>query len=270
MMKYLPFLVVGIVAVPLTLYQWSLMDWMWGENIPAMQCAYLLHQEIPEKIGDWVGVDKPVSKMVLDKAGADGYIDRVYTNQKTGESVSIWLIVGHFRNVVRHTPNICYHSNGFSQVEPQVQYQMAIKGLPDSKFHTSKFMLDDQGVQHYQRVFWAWWRPDPLEEGESVSDVRVQWSAPEQPRPAFGYCRALYKLYFTAMSTEEELANDSICNKFAAEFLPVVYEKLASSGVVMVGEELPPGVADYLKEQRVKSTKAAEDETTADPPEDDA
>ncbi|MGI9458305.1 MAG: exosortase-associated EpsI family protein [Aeoliella sp.] len=261
MLKYLPFLVVGIFMVPLTVWQWDLMDWVWGDNLPALQCAYVLHKDVPMEFGDWVGEDQIVEEEIRTTAGADGYISRVYTNQRTQDQVSIWFIVGHFRQVARHTPNVCYRANGFEQIENISNYKFVVEGQPDAEFRTSKFMRDQDGLRRFQRVFWAWWRPDPLEEGESASDIRVAWSAPEEPRVGFGYCRALYKLYFTASTNESELPAESICNQFAKEFIPIVDETIRESCLVMVGEELPDDAKDYLPQLQKEEDKPEDNPT---------
>ncbi len=255
MLKYLPFIVALAIAVPLTIYQWTLLDWVWGANTPALQCAYLLETEIPYKIGDWEGKDEPVSPEVLNVAGADGYISRVYTNTKTNQSVSIWFIVGHFRQVSRHTPNFCYKASGFDQVEKASVIPFDVPDLPTSKFRTAKFMAQNGSQQFYQRVFWAWWKPDPLQPDQSADEVNIAWSSPEDPRIDFGYCRALYKLYFTSPTTPEEMPQESVCLEFASEFLPIVHDRLRESGVVMAQEELPADAEQVLKRMQESNEK---------------
>lgn len=259
MLKYMPFIVVGIVVVPLTAFQWNKMDWVWGENTAAMQCAYLLETRIPQEFGDWVGVDQQVDPQILDIAGADGYISRAYTNQQTNQTVVIWFIVGHFREISRHTPDFCYKAAGFQQVERDQLHRFEVDGLPVSTFRTAKFYAEPGGLPNYQRVFWGWWRPDPLDEAQSVSDVEIQWSAPEEPRVDFGFCRALYKLYLTANSTEEELPDESVCKEFASEFLPIVDQALKESGVVMVNKELPADAEQVLKRMQEKIETGEQD-----------
>ncbi len=258
MLKYLPFVVVSIIAIPLTIYQWTLLDWIWGANTPALQCAYLLEKEIPYEFGDWVGVDDPVDPQVLDVAGADGYISRTYTNKNTNQRVSIWFIVGHFRQVSRHTPNFCYRASGFDQIGPSPTHKFEISGLPTSKFRTAKFVMVDGSQQRYERVFWAWWKPEKLAEGQTGEDVSIAWSAPEDPRIDFGYCRALYKLYFTSGTTAEESAPESVCLEFATEFLPIVNERLRESGIVMANEQLPADAEQVLKRMQETNKSGAD------------
>lgn len=272
MLKYLPFIVVAAIALPLTAVQWKMMDWVWGANTPAVQCAYLMETEVPREFGDWVGVDRVVSKEILDTAGADGYIDRVYTNTRTNDQVSIWLIVGHFRQVARHTPNICYRAAGYEQLEKESMQKIDVPDLPTSTFRTAKFTINKDGNQYYQRVFWAWWKPEELKEGESAEDINIAWAGPEDPRLKFGFCRALYKLYFTSNSTAEERPDESVCLEFAEEFLPIVQDCLRTSGVVMVNEELPADVDDVLKrnQQDTDQSKDTNDAPSESAKEEDA
>lgn len=261
MLKYLPFIVVGIIAIPLTAVQWKWMDWVWGANTPALQCAYLLHSDIPMQIGDWVGEDLPVDERTLKTAGADGYVNRVYTNSKTDQRVAVWFIVGHFRQVSRHTPNFCYKNAGFDQFEKQIPFKFEVPELPTSEFATTKFHKQVNGADAYQRVFWAWWKPEPLEPGQSASDVNIAWTAPDDPRLRFGFCRALYKLYFTADATRDETPDESDCIQFAQEFLPVVHECLRESGLVMTNAKLPDNVEEVLPQLREDSKEANAGET---------
>lgn len=266
MLKYLPLIVVCIALVPLTIWQWSMMDWVWTSNVPAQQCAYLLQTEIPQEFGDWVGVDQPVDPEVRKTAGADGYISRTYVNQNSpNKRVNVWFIVGHFRNVARHTPNVCYKGAGFDQVEDGNIQQFVVDGIPKSEFRTAKFRgLAPTGQTVYQRVFWAWWKPEPLEEGQSPEDVNIAWTSPEDPRLEYGFCRALYKLYFTADASEDEAAADSVCMEFAQEFLPIVHEKLRESGAMMRNEELPADAKQVFETMKQANEKGKEnaDEAT--------
>lgn len=270
MLKYLPFVVVSIAIAPLVVWHWQMMDWVWSENIPAKQCAYLLETEIPMKLGDWVGEDAEVDEKVLEVAGADGYINRAYTNEKTGEQVSVWFIVGHFKDIAQHTPNVCYRVAGFEEVGKDDLQRIDIEGLPTSRFRTAKFRKQLGSSEHFERVFWAWWKPEALDEGQSPADVNIAWSSPEDPRLEFGFCRALYKLYFTTATDADGRADESVCLKFAEEFLPLVHDRLRTSGVVMANEELPEDFGEVVKRARLKQdadeTSDGDETTTANGP----
>lgn len=248
MSKYLPFIVTGIVILPMVVYQWILMEWVWGANTPSRQCAYLIMNEqtgIPYTLGEedeWVGIDMPVEKAILEVAGAEGYIQRKYINQQTNDQVDVWFIVGNFRQVSKHTPNFCYRASGFDQIGSTEQFR-GFEHEPTPEFSTAKFHRSTQeGIEQYTRVFWAWWRPDLLEEGQTEEDVEVVWTAPNDARKEFGPCRVLYKLYFTAPTDAAETAERSVCVEFAELFLPEVEKVLRRSGAMMAVGELPQDI----------------------------
>ena len=259
MAKYLPFLVILPVLAVLTGIQWRLMDWVWGANTPALQCAYLLQTEIPHEFGDWVGTDNEVEERIRKTAGADGYIDRVYRNTRTGEAVSIWFIVGHFREVSRHTPDFCYQTQGFEQVGNVGPFPIMAPDQPTAEFTTAKFKKTVGNQDLYQRVFWAWWDPQELQEGADPADVSVAWNCPEDPRLAFSSSRALYKLYFTSMSTLDETPDQSVCIEFAEEFLPYADRAIRSSGIVMAKPDLPKDSEKVFEEMRNAGVKETEE-----------
>ncbi len=253
MSKYLPFIVTAVVILPMVVYQWTLMEWVWGANTPSRQCAYLImHDEtgIPYTLGEegeWIGIDIPVEKAILETAGAEGYIQRKYVNQQTNDQVDVWFIVGNFRQVSKHTPNFCYRASGFDQIGSTERFN-EFQHEPTPEFATAKFHRSTrEGLDQNTRVFWAWWRPELLEEGQTSENVEVKWTAPGDARKEFGPCRVLYKLYFTANTDATEIAERSICVEFAEVFLPEVEKVLRRSGPVMALEELPADIKQVTK-----------------------
>lgn len=261
MSKFLPFIVTAVVMIPMVGYQWIKMDWVWGASVPAQQCAYLIMHDdkgVPMVLGEngeWVGEDVPVDPKILEVAGAEGYIQRTYTHQLTNDQVSVWFIVGNFRQISRHTPNACYAASGFQQLEDVTKQRPDVGVTPAPEFFTSKFHKETQeGFPIFQRVFWGWWKPEELKEGESVEDIEIAWKAPEDARVEFGHCRALYKLYFTANTNEDELPDESVCVDFARVFLPEVHKFLPQSSLVIAEEKLPE---DFEKVTKILKTDDA-------------
>ena len=236
MSRYLP-IVLGVVAiVGLTIPQFIMTDRWADTNVTALQQAELL-RNVPMTIGNWHGEDMPVDETVRDTAGAIGAISRVYRNVRTGESVDLWLIVGHGRPISAHTPNICYRSAGFEMRAPESSlYPMVFPDQPEAPFLTNTFFKEDVTGRRLIRVFWSWYNP---EADEDLSTV--EWEAPSNSRWHFGNTRALYKMYFTSeMRDPMETAEESPCLRFAREFLPVVNKALA----VVYGEAEPSKPAD--------------------------
>jgi len=220
MLRNLP-IVLGIVLIlGLTLVEAQMSDRFQGSNFTAERFSELL-EHVPMKIGDWVGEDQQVEDEVRQTAGAVGYVSRQYRNAKSGEVVRLWLIVGHARDICRHTPNVCYASSGFKvRAENNSLQSIDVKGLPPAEFWTNTFLKEDSTGRDLVRVFWAWYEPE--------SDGTVRWQAPKNPRWAFGNARALFKMYFSdEMHDTNETTDRSPCLRFAKEFLPVVDKALS-------------------------------------------
>jgi hypothetical protein len=237
-MRYLPYVLAVVALAGFTAYQGVVTD-RWRENVEAEACAQLLEQ-VPKKIGDWVGEDQPVEERIRKTAGAEGYVSRLYTNSKTKEKVDVWFIVGHSFNVWRHTPNVCYRAQGFTQDGREIPYKIEVEGREPATFFTGVFR---QGP-NAKRVFWTWTAP-VTEPGE-----KTEWIAPtnssgqENARRHFGNLRALYKLYFTAgVGSDDEKPEDSVCVDFAQEFLPIANKVLEQGAAAPATAEAAPAPA---------------------------
>lgn len=223
MSRYLPIVLGVLVIVGLTIPQIRMSDRFASSNVSAEQRAKLL-DNVPKKIGDWIGEDKPVDPTVKQTAGAVGAVSREYRNVRTNERVDLWLIVGHARAISSHTPNICYRASGFEMRAPENSlYPMEFEGVPKAPFWTNTFVKADVTGRRLVRVFWSWYNPEADE-----NKGKVVWEAPGNARWHFGNTRSLYKMYFTSeMREPSETAEDSACRRFAREFMPIVNKALA-------------------------------------------
>jgi len=223
-----------LAIVGLTIPQIRMSDRFAGSNVSAEQQAELL-KNIPKKIGDWQGEDMEIGATVRQTAGAVGAVSRVYRNSRTGDKVDLWLIVGHGRVISAHTPNICYRASGFEMRAPENSlYPMVFNGQREAPFLTNTFFKEDVLTKRSMiRVFWSWYNTEnPDNKGEVV------WEAPQNARWYFGNTRALYKMYFTSqMKDPLETADDSACQRFAREFLPIVNNALAETHLQQPGAD---------------------------------
>lgn len=222
MMRQIP-LVLGVLAlIGLTVAEARLSGRFQGSNMTEEQFAALL-KNVPEKIGDWEGTDMPVEEQVKLTAGARGYVSRSYKNAITGETVTVWLIVGHAKDVMRHTPDVCYPSSGFTTRAPENSLQpFVFDGKNMGEFYTNTFVKEDTAGRQLIRVFWSWYKPN--DEGT------VEWKAPKIVRWEFGNAPSLFKLYFTSsMRDFRETTEESMAMKFAKEFLPKVDSALSTA-----------------------------------------
>ena len=231
MIRQLP-IILGVVAlIGFTVAEARISGRFQGSNMTEEQFAALL-KNVPLDIGEWHGTDLPVEEQVKMTAGARGYVSRSYKNAITGEVVTIWLIVGHAKDVVRHTPDVCYPSSGFTTRAPENSLQSFVfDGKSMGNFYTNTFIKEDSTGRQLVRVFWSWYKPS--------DDGTVEWLAPKIVRWQFGNAPSLYKLYFTSnMRDLRETTEESMCMKFAKEFLPVV-DKALSSALPVTATETP-------------------------------
>jgi hypothetical protein len=217
---YIPVAVAVVLIVSMTFWESVYSDRFTGSSVSPEQ----FHQKfasLPMKVGSWVGADRPVPEETLKTAGAVSHISRVYKNEETGEEVDLWLIVGHARDISRHTPDVCYPSQGFAMDGTQLQQRIKAEGTgKEGEFHTARFRKEAAlgAGGPLVRVFWAW-NPN--------TDEQKDWVAPDATRLAFGNNTALYKMYFTApMKERDESVTDNVAYKFAQIMLPEVNKTL--------------------------------------------
>lgn len=172
---------------------------------------------VPTTVGVWEGTDRKVDEKTLEVAGAVNHVARAYKNPNTGQEVDVWLVVGHARDIGRHTPDVCYAAQGFTQDGEKLKHRVEAPGQEPATFFTARFRREDQPGAA-TRVFWAW---NANEEDEH------EWVAPDYQRIHFGNNTALYKLYFTSnMKDRDEPAEDSVAMEFAKLMLPEVNRAL--------------------------------------------
>ncbi len=224
----LPIVLAVVLIVVATVVEGIYLKDRWGT--PGAEAAELGQRfaRVPKKIGDWTGIDMPVSEDVKERSGAVSFVNRRYTQKDTDRSVDLWLIIGHARDIIRHTPNICYPSSGFQQHGSQLRHTVYYDDDKEARFFTSKFQKEDALVRQTQRVFWAWNHPD-LE----------KWDAPDKARFHYGMAtRALYKMYFTSsVLANEDTLDDNAAAKFAEVVMPVIDAALFSDQPAVAGPE---------------------------------
>ncbi|MCC6360763.1 MAG: EpsI family protein [Phycisphaerales bacterium] len=72
---------------------------------------------LPLTLGEWQGVEVPVSEGVQRVAGNDDFLSRTYRRALTGQSVSVYVgYTARPRTMLQHRPTVCYPSAGFSHL----------------------------------------------------------------------------------------------------------------------------------------------------------
>jgi hypothetical protein len=208
MFRYVPIVCGLVLIVFLGVVQGIWSDRWSDEGIAAAEFAARL-ANVPMQVGNWEGVDQSEegNERALKVAGAVGNLSRVFTNKVTGQTVSVYIICGHFRKITAHTPNRCYPASGFSSVGEQTQQPIAWDDST-AEFYTKSFRKESiEGIQ-FLRVFWAW-------------SQNGKWQAPNHPNLEFAGVRALYKLYLISpVQKRNEQPLESAAAPFAKEFMP--------------------------------------------------
>lgn len=69
---------------------------------------------LPYKIGDWEGEDQSLRETVLEVAGNDDYINRVYRLKNSDYFVNLYVaFTGQPRTMLGHRPEVCYVGAGW-------------------------------------------------------------------------------------------------------------------------------------------------------------
>ncbi len=77
----------------------------------------------PFAVGGWTGVDSPLTPEVERIADNDAYLNRIYTNSRSGEVANMYIAYsGRPRTMVGHRPQICYVNAGWvcDETAPQI------------------------------------------------------------------------------------------------------------------------------------------------------
>jgi hypothetical protein len=73
---------------------------------------------VPKELGDWVGEDLDVDRDVFRESQADDFLNRAYESRsRPGVRFRLWINYSRTGNNLRHSPEICLPSGGWTKVE---------------------------------------------------------------------------------------------------------------------------------------------------------
>ncbi len=255
---YAPVAVTVVLIAGLTYWEGIYSDRFVSSSVDAAEFGKRF-AKVPSKIGDWVGEDRPEDAATLEVAGAVSHVSRRYVNSETTAKVDLWLIVGHARDVCRHTPDICYPSHGFAQLGNTVKQRIEVPGEEPATFFTAKFRDESEQGGEVVRVFWAW-------NGNRPDKDQDDWEAPDYQKQHFGNNRALYKMYFTAsMKDKDEPVSDNAAIEFGKLMIPVVNRALFPERYA--GKPAPPAAESASEDAAPAATEPVAAESPAAAPE---
>jgi len=77
---------------------------------------------LPLELGDWVGRDEPVDPAVLRQAQSTEHLNRIYENRKDPSlRLALWINYSNLGLNMRHSPEKCLPSGGWSKIESLCQ-----------------------------------------------------------------------------------------------------------------------------------------------------
>lgn len=75
---------------------------------------------IPLRLGGWVGRDEAMNPLVLAEAQATDHLNRVYEHpSRPGRPLNLWINYSETGLNLRHSPEVCLPSGGWTKVEAQ-------------------------------------------------------------------------------------------------------------------------------------------------------
>jgi hypothetical protein len=184
----------------------------WGPSESARAAAKKL-QDVPRRFGGpqndrWqLQSSETMSRDSVEMLECTGYFVRTYANQRTGEVVSIFVVVGPAGPIAVHTPEICYPSRNYKSRGTRERV-----AIPDGEGQEHQFWaltFKSTSVQeNLNRVYYAW----------STGD---RWSAPDDARFAFVGWPYLYKIQLSSnLPRETDLKTGDTCREFLKDFVP--------------------------------------------------
>jgi hypothetical protein len=179
----------------------------WGPQ-PDMEEASRRLESMPEDIEGWHcdPHSPPLDERVKEMLQCQGSLNRVYENVKTGQTVSVVVLLGPAGPISVHTPEICYSSQDYQIASDRVAYTI------DSQQDLWDLRLKAKEGGAPLRVLYAW-----------TNDGN--WDATANPRFAFGGRPLLYKIQL-AGPVPNETSDQDACRDFLDAFLPVLRKHL--------------------------------------------
>ncbi len=176
-----------------------------------------LIDRVPSEFGDWrlVG-EMPLTKSVEQILQCTNYVNRTYSNLRTGDQVAVTLLLGPPGPMTVHTPEVCKTSRDFESIGLPDRVTIATENAT-SQFYYSMFRSSNPTLPAIE-VFYGW---NKLE----------GWDAPDAPRFAYGGTPLLFKLQVASqLGPNVGSGQEGLSAKFLNEFLLALPDEFKSSG----------------------------------------
>ena len=175
---------------------------------------------IPLQLGEWDGKDGELSTAERSAAGVTHDLLRTYTNQATGDVVTVTLMCGPTGPIAVHPPTACYRGAGYQQAGET--RSVRIESVTSEKktghvFAIADFYKPARSDQPQPRIYWAW-------------STNGHWVTPDSPRLEFASSPVLFKLYVTCERPFGSKPGPTPADEFLKLLLPEVQRIFISNG----------------------------------------
>lgn len=187
----------------------------WGRwnSFAGIDEAGELIRSIPLSVGDWKAEeDRTLDITSVNMLELASYIVRHYKNARTGESVSVILMIGPTGRLAVHTPAVCFGGRNYQSDGPAVRVKFT-PTLADSEENTFwRHSFTNNAYDGDCRVFYY-----ALSTGNN-------WLALDNPRFELSNFRYLYKLHCEAIvpAGTNFRDNGDVISRFLKDFLPEI------------------------------------------------
>ena len=188
----------------------------WGQADSLQAAAARLDRDLPPRLGHWRLVKSlPLEEGVGDTLQCAAALHGIYTNEQTGDSVVVAVLVGPSGPLTVHTPEICYSANDYElagerqavAITDKKRQQHSLWQLHANSRHSTRPNL---------RVLYGW------------SQGR-EWQAVRGPRFALAGLPVLYKLQLAGPARDAHSEGPDPCQEFLSQFLTEIQPRLVAS-----------------------------------------
>lgn len=195
---------VGIVLVSGALY--GRYSQRWGP--PAKLAEAGSHVEsLPDMLGNWRLVeDRAMQESALAMLECAGYVNRQYVHQKSGQTISVAVIVGPAGPTAVHTPEICFSSRAYEIQDDRVPIVIEAASGSQHSFWRVDFKTRNE-LADGLRVYYAW-------------SLGKRWQASDSPRFEFAAAPMLYKVQVAAhIEPDLDSSKHEPCRQFLEDLV---------------------------------------------------
>ncbi len=209
MLRYIPVVFATMVVIACGVVHGFWTDrWVTGAE-PLEQGRRLA--ELPLTLGDWDG--QPIESKSSQGDEVTGWLQRRYTNRKTGEAVTMAIVCGRPGPISIHTPDVCYGASGFTVGHHRRDRVPGDKG----EFWTADAVRGSATGETKLRIYWGW------NDGSG-------WLSVDDARQTYPRSPVLHKLYVIRELSNSTKDENEPCLRFLQSMVPLFDKTVLTAG----------------------------------------